>query len=1010
MVKSRFTTSNLEALRQSLIKDNHLRSLDSDEAIPAISSGSQPLDWITDCGGLPRGRIVQFKGPESSGKCVALNTFVPVFDQGIITLQDITRQTSWKTDELDQVIPDQVAELAIRVPGSNADPVHVTNVYFAGNLPTCKIITEDGHPLIGSREHRPLVLTPRGVVAYTPLRDIRVGVVLVKSIGQAVSGPYDRIWDYNLPTDYREITLRESSTAALFGALCGVEFRDNQYYLLVNDPYQIRLVRQWARDVTGDSEVDPFDETVADFGRFAGMARLREGKWSEMARRSIEEVPGIMRQSSLTAQAHWCAGLTLVRGSWILHDLEFEIQSETVARTLQLLMENIGVRCTLYPSLNTFAYPMTKVALRDRIAQQQAEDLIWRGYHVSPDWRGCTVRESTETHEYVHETLVRAREVFNEEGKSAIASGVDVDDLDKDNLLRVAEWMHPLARRKRSADRVYESLLLLGTPYTHLDRVIYSKALTDLEPLADLRVPICSHYVTNSLISHNSTLALHYAKRDLQSNPQSLVVFQDFEHSTTPKYARKIIQNNYDRFFLLPSDIFEDTDKLLMKFFRDFGVIPSLWVIDSVPAMVPKLMFGKIADDDDENDGEKKKGTGIALQARLFSEALARWVKLAGSYSMTFLMLNQIRSKIELNPYAPQTGSGRATPGVFDSQKESTPGGFALRFYNSMTFDIRPKVSIKKEIYNPYLAEKEDVPVANSVKITISKNKCGSPFRSCMIYIQYGEGVDDTRSIFDISLARGLIKNPSRGVFATDLGDGRTFSIHGRENFIAGLRGTEPLGLEAVNRLKELLQWGRVEEFHDQILGMKTEDVESGEVETLEKAADSGQVDPGILDYIRSRPTFVEKADALDMLSRNKSTIYWKNPQTGKEFSARSLGKLIDKMDAESENVFITIIQTKIAELESRVFGTDSQSKNNSLELAGPGAVPLGEGALGVTEWALGVTEGGLVVTEGGLVVTEGALGVEDQWVDGSPGPEWVSGGEGVEVTESGDLGFTEGS
>jgi hypothetical protein len=213
-----------------------------------------------------------------------------------------------------------------------------------------------------------------------------------------------------------------------------------------------------------------------------------------------------------------------------------------------------------------------------------------------------------------------------------------------------------------------------------------------------------------------------------------------------------------------------------------------------------------------------------------------------------------------------------------------------------------------------------------------------------------------------------------------------------------------------VNRIKELLQWGRVEEFHDQILGMKTEDVESGEVETLEKAADSGQVDPGILDYIRSRPTFVEKADALDMLSRNKSTIYWKNPQTGKEFSARSLGKLIDKMDAESENVFITIIQTKIAELESRVFGTDSQSKNKSLELAGPGAVPLGEGALGVTEWALGVTEGGLVVTEGGLVVTEGALGVEDQWVDGSPGPEWVSGGEGVEVTESGDLGFTEGS
>src|SRR5499427_10786115 len=43
--------------------------------IPAISTGSITLDWALGVGGLPRGRVIEIFGPESSGKTtMALQT------------------------------------------------------------------------------------------------------------------------------------------------------------------------------------------------------------------------------------------------------------------------------------------------------------------------------------------------------------------------------------------------------------------------------------------------------------------------------------------------------------------------------------------------------------------------------------------------------------------------------------------------------------------------------------------------------------------------------------------------------------------------------------------------------------------------------------------------------------------------------------------------------------------------------------------------------------------------
>ena len=53
------------------------------EAIPAISTGSVSLDAALGCGGVPRGRIVEIFGPESSGKTtIALQIIAQVQQKG----------------------------------------------------------------------------------------------------------------------------------------------------------------------------------------------------------------------------------------------------------------------------------------------------------------------------------------------------------------------------------------------------------------------------------------------------------------------------------------------------------------------------------------------------------------------------------------------------------------------------------------------------------------------------------------------------------------------------------------------------------------------------------------------------------------------------------------------------------------------------------------------------------------------------------------------------------------
>ena len=61
---------------------------DSRAPVEVIPTGSIALDVALGIGGLPRGRVVEVYGPESSGKCLTADTYV-WSDRGLETIAEI---------------------------------------------------------------------------------------------------------------------------------------------------------------------------------------------------------------------------------------------------------------------------------------------------------------------------------------------------------------------------------------------------------------------------------------------------------------------------------------------------------------------------------------------------------------------------------------------------------------------------------------------------------------------------------------------------------------------------------------------------------------------------------------------------------------------------------------------------------------------------------------------------------------------------------------------------------
>lgn len=863
-----------------------------DDRIPVIPTECGPLDYVFGCGGLPRGKIIEIYGPESSGKCVEEGTYINVPGEGILTMGELVRKGQWQ----EEPIPNGVASLhkPVCTLSPSADgQTEAVHAYYAGSQPTITLYTENGHNLRGTATHRVLTLPSNGIARWTTLANLRPSDILVGMAGMRISGQ-NRVLFHAGPDDPQFPDIISWEGAALLGAVSTAEQRHDGHWLSTASVVQRRAVREWSRKTGLELVMEP----TSPWTRFTGLAKLTLVGLDLLKIATSPSFLKNIRTAPLDLQEAWLAGITLTKGQWTQNDLEVEIPDSEVARTAHAVSDNLGVRWARFTTLDTFGDPRTKLTLRSRADQQTAEETIWKNGQLPTTWQRHYSREEDETHHHAQATLSLACNLLEKAGKEF--KDIDSEDTSKENLQDVFSRCAPHARNQTQS-RVVETLSTLAHPHTSLDRSVG----TETSPPAscwDVHVPIGHHYAANGLVSHNSTLAMYFCKKELEVNPEGLCAYLDYERSTAKAYARKMGLLAFGkRFQLLTPDSLEQADQLFKDLFK-IGVFPSIIVTDSVAAMTPEDMFTQ----------DMTETAPLALKARKMSLLMDTWSKIAGDYGVTFLMLNQTRTHID-------TSQGRikrlSIPGLAEHAKEDTTGGVALKFFASVRLRISVKKVMTSTIFNPMTGENEEIPCANVVKLFAIKNKVAAPYRSGQFYITFGEGVDPIRSMLEIADVRKILTTGGAGNRSIILTSGRVIKAQGEENFVKLLRTDKPAQVE----LMKMLEWDKVEEITSRVIGTSSVSLD-GTVTTddAQSAAERAAANGLTKAMIDQAPTLAHRAHLLGLIKQPSSNRYTYQGEKG-ELAARNLESLNGKLTKVDQKTITEAVTERLAMLEEMI-------------------------------------------------------------------------------------------
>lgn len=133
----------------------------------------------------------------------------------------------------------------------------------------------------------------------------------------------------------------------------------------------------------------------------------------------------------------------------------------------------------------------------------------------------------------------------------------------------------------------------------------------------------------------------------------------------------------------------------------------------------------------------------VAAQARVMGQFLGQIVDSLFVNDCTLILINHMKESIP-------TGYVRVTT-------KTTNGGFAPKFYSSVRIEFAPISTSKGKRYNALTNEMEEVSVATETKVTMVKNKVGTPKKSCVVKVRYGKGFDNFWSALQVLLSHNKV-------------------------------------------------------------------------------------------------------------------------------------------------------------------------------------------------------------------------------------------------------------
>lgn len=889
-----------------------MRNLDDKDDIQVIPSGCPTLDFVTDVGGFPRGRIIEISGDESSGKCVALDSPVHVPDRGILSMKELLAEAEFP-ENCDGRVADSAVPFPTKIHAAGG-PAAVVAAYNAGRGPMKRVRTEFGNDHKTTPSHRLLTITPTGIARWTLMNDLRPKMTLVSAVGQMAGKPGTS-------------TAKELAQARLYGAFAGAETRHGVPTLMMLSKPAHKAVRGWADGVTEDKPL----ERPGPWTGFTGMLRIRRRAFpliSDAIGPYLEKI----RVAPVDQQAAWVVGLWSTKGTpTTAGEIELEIEEEEVANTMQMVMRNLGIPVSKWWTTNTFGEARMKLSVSTWTGREMLDDTIKAdGQQVPNSWARFPFPEDPEdNHPFLKRALDAAWTCLSkaqDQGAKVDPKAIDADDTSKEGLEKAANLMRPYARSKRD-QRVLETLDLMSQPGIGFDRVIGTEAIED-EEAVDVHVPIGSHYAASGLVNHNSTLAMHLCAQVLDNDPNAVCVYMDYERSTARKYAAQMgLIKHVPRFLLLDPDTLQQAEQIT-NMFQDTEVSPAIVVCDSIPAMVPQEMFSL----DPEKDSKQ-----IGIQARLLSDMLGRWVKYAHMYDTLFILINQLRTYISTDKFDKQKG----IHGVAGSQKQTTAGGRAVAFYASMRLRLQVKKQIKAEVRNPMTGDLEEIPVANFVKAVAYKNKVGSPFKSGAFYIEFGKGLDAQRTIHELAVAQGVVTKKHGGHFSYVMPDGTKHYKQGEEAWISHLK--DPVNAPLVRQLAADLNLENADAALSTPLGFVQTDMETGETQRAgEDDLDPAEIED-MLESLQEAKTVCEQADAVGLLVRKKGRI--ELTVAGATHTSKTPAQLEKKLNATEKEALEKDVQSRARSLRELLVGGEEEGPDEPVTQPEQDASDTNDGA-----------------------------------------------------------------
>ncbi|HEY9391560.1 MAG TPA: LAGLIDADG family homing endonuclease [Mycobacteriales bacterium] len=151
--------------------------------IQVIPTGSIALDVALGVGGLPRGRVVEIYGPESSGKCLTADTWVWT-DRGLETIAELFARCGQPVTCTSRVT--DIRDLGVRMVNERGELEPVVALTHNNRKPVRRLRLRSGRVLTVTHNHPLRVLNERGYIVWRTAGEIRSGDTVVSALFGAV--------------------------------------------------------------------------------------------------------------------------------------------------------------------------------------------------------------------------------------------------------------------------------------------------------------------------------------------------------------------------------------------------------------------------------------------------------------------------------------------------------------------------------------------------------------------------------------------------------------------------------------------------------------------------------------------------------------------------------------------------------------------------------------------------------------------------------------------------------